>query len=74
MISSVVAQFDSYEVLTSICERLAGWPGVEVGTPVQGCSLPLTLEAESPEALEDMHRWLRDLPGVQFIDVVCIFF
>ena len=53
---------------------LSHQPAIEVGRAVGEADLPLTLEAETPEAIEQLHQWLRDLPGIQFIDVVCVFF
>jgi len=74
MISSVVARLESSEFLSSLCEQLEKEASIEVGCFVEGCSLPLTLEADTSEALEQLHQWLRDLSGVQLINAVCVYF
>lgn len=74
MISSVVARLESNSHLSQVCSKLEGHSAVELGPVVDGICLPLTLEAETPEELEDLHKWLRDQPGIEFVDVVCVYF
>lgn len=74
MISSVVARIESSSHLPRVCSLLAIKPNVEVGQAIDGVAIPLTMEAETPEAMEELHRWLRELPGVQLIDVVCVYY
>lgn len=74
MISSVVVRLCSPDHLEDILETLATQPGLETGQPSSdGCSLPVTIEAEDGAQMEQRQRWLEDVPGVQFIDVVCVY-
>lgn len=74
MISSVVARLTGTEVLSSVLAVITGWPQVQVGQAVQEIALPLTLETDSAEEMECLHDRLRGVPGVQFVDVVCVYF
>jgi hypothetical protein len=74
MISSVVARLTGNDVLSSVLAVITEWPQVQVGQAVQEIALPLTLETASTEEMECLHDRLRSVPGVQFVDVVCIYF
>lgn len=46
-------------------------PVFTVGDPSTDC-LPVALEAKGPEASETWCAWLRDLPGVQAVEIVFV--
>ena len=74
MISSVVVRVASEGAVADVAERLATDPRIETGTPLDGGAIPLAIEAETAEEMERAHQWLRTLPGVSFVDVVCVYF
>jgi hypothetical protein len=41
---------------------------------VNGRWLPVAMEAPDDAASRDLHDWLSALPGVEFVDVVCVSF
>lgn len=74
MISSVVARLTESEALSAVLAVITEWPQVEIGQAVQGIALPLTFETGSAEEMELLHDRLRGIEGVQFVDVVCVYF
>jgi nitrate reductase NapAB chaperone NapD len=74
MISSVVVRLSSPDYLEDILEVLGTRPEIETGQPSSdGCSLPVTIEAKDGAHMEQRKRWIEDLPGVEFVDVVCVY-
>jgi len=75
MIASVVVKLEFNTDANAVCERLQKRLGVECGDPVAEPgkpphAIPVTLDATDRHQLEALHRWISDLPGVAFIDVV----
>ena len=74
MISSVVLRLDSEAACARAVAELADHPQLELGQPVDDRHLPLAIQADDSQQLEQLHNWLRDRPGVVLVDVVCVFF
>ena len=74
MISSGIARLSSKGGdFADVLAQLSAHPAIEVGELVNQSSLPLTIEAGSPDELERIHDWIRGLPGIEFMDVVFVF-
>ncbi len=74
MISSVIARLSRDSNPAKLKDRLITHSGIEVGELVGHHSLPIIIETVDADALECAHQWIRDLPGVEFVDVVSVFF
>lgn len=64
---------DNVERRARALEALAARPEILLGEP-RGPWQPLALEAEGPRASRDLHEWIADLPGVEFVEVVAVHF
>jgi len=74
MISSVVIRLRSPDFLAKVLDVLESRPEIDTGQPsLDGCSLPITIEASDAAQMEQRKRWIEDLPGVEFVDVVCVY-
>lgn len=73
MIASVIAKFnpDTSDLAATIAE-IAKHPRVEIGELIGRHSLPMTIEADAANELEDLTRWMQSLPGIGFVDVAFV--
>jgi hypothetical protein len=73
MISSVIIKLDpAGSDPASIIETVSSQPEFETGELVGSHSLPITIETETGDEMESKTRWLGQLPGVMFVDVVYV--
>lgn len=73
MIASVVAHLDlSESTLAEALQSFDGNPHIELGQLIDGRLLPMTIEANSGEELDEIHHRLCSLNAVDFIDVVYV--
>ena len=69
----VVTLVEDGQARAHVIHRLAGDPRFTCGEPV-GNRLPVALEAPDDRAARDIHQWLSELPGVEYLDVVFVGF
>jgi nitrate reductase NapAB chaperone NapD len=74
MISSVIVRLSEFAEVPHLLSQLETCSQIEVGVLVGGRSLPLTLEAHGNHESEALYEWIRHLPGVDFIDIVFVYF
>ena len=75
MISSVIAKLDpTFADIAQTFEFISQRPGVEMGEVVDERSLPMTIESATSAETEETTRWLQELDGIEFVDVVFVHF
>ncbi|WP_164002862.1 hypothetical protein [Pyxidicoccus caerfyrddinensis] len=72
--SLVLTLEDSAEQRAGVLGRLERDARITVGTPFEERWLPVVVETQTPEEGESVADFLRDLPGVRFLDVVMVDF
>ena len=76
MIASVVATLDSDASLRpDLPEKLAARPELEVGdwSPTSS-RIPIIIDVQNRNQMEDSTSWLRTQPGILMVDVVYVHF
>jgi hypothetical protein len=75
MISSVIARLtaNKADVERTVIE-LSAQPGFELGKIVDSRLLPITIDAENSQRMEEATKWLQGRAGVEFVDVVFVHF
>jgi len=74
-ISSLVLTLDaSPELRASVLREVARDPRIILGPPLEELWLPVVTETGSLPEGEALAEFLRDLPGVSFVDVVMVDF
>ncbi len=69
----LLISLESSEACDGLAERLSAKGTVFPGA-AEGRWLPVAAEAETDEALRELHDWIAGLPGVAFVDVVHVNF
>jgi hypothetical protein len=72
--SLVLTLEDSSEKQATVRALLAGDARITLGTALEERWLPLVMETRTPEEGESLARFVRDLPGVLFMDLVMVDF
>jgi hypothetical protein len=72
--SLVLTLDDSAEQRASVLALLERDERLTLGTPFEERWLPVVAETATPEEGESLAGFLRDLPGVRFLDVVMVDF
>jgi CheY-like chemotaxis protein len=72
--SLVLTLEDSAEKKASVRALLEADARITVGTALEERWLPVVVETRTAEEGESLARFLRDLPGVSFLDVVMVDF
>lgn len=74
MIASVVVTFRDREGnLETVLTEVDACPGIEVGTHLPGNPrVPMLLDAETPDKLEELTGYLQSHPDISFVDVVMV--
>jgi len=75
MISSVIATLigDPGPVAQAL-DKIGSHPAFEVGELIEGRRVPITIETNSSDAMEQATDWLLSQDGVEFVDVVFVHF
>ncbi len=72
MIASAVVTLDpNHKNFESTIDQIGDNTAIETGQ-LTGCKLPITIEAAIPRSLETLTRWVYQLDGIQFIDIVFV--
>ena len=75
MISSVIAKLNCAPTdCLQLTQKLSAHPALEVGEIVGGHSLPITIDASGNQETEAITRWMQQLDGISFVDVVFVHF
>ena len=75
MISSVIARLGSNSTnVESLINEITSRGGLEVGELIDGRLLPITIDASNGQDMEATTRWLQELNGIDFVDVVFVHF
>ena len=75
MISSVIAKlFPGESNLEETLHEIAAHPDLDVGALIDNRLLPITIDSQSKQSMEDTARWLQSRKRVEFVDVVFVHF
>ncbi|NMO14898.1 hypothetical protein HPC49_05980 [Pyxidicoccus fallax] len=72
--SLVLTLEDSAEQRAGVLARLERDARITLGMPFEERWLPVVVETETAEEGESVAEFIRDLPGVRFLDVVMVDF
>lgn len=72
MISSVVANLDSQFPIDATIAEIVSCAEMETGELIDDRLLPITIESADNKLMEQKLRWLQQLPGICFVDVVYV--
>lgn len=75
MISSVIAKLNTeFGSLEKTLEEISSHPDMETGALVDDRLLPVTIESNGRNEMEELTRWLQSREGIAHVDVVFVHF
>ena len=76
MIASLVVTFlHDADRSSEVIQEILAKPQIEIGEYSNTSRrIPMTIDSPTPADLEDITQWVRDLPGVEFVDVIFVHF
>lgn len=73
MIVSVIARFEcDNDTQQRALAEIESHPAMETGQLVDNRLLPITIDSDSNESIEELTRWITTVGGVSFVDVVFV--